>query len=149
VSQHIILASFCESLDIRKSLHETFVVGNHDSDLCLLQHDFRDPHPVWSRVLLPRQILAAMPLEPVENGPLEIGDVFWFQFQKGLQVSAAIGIESATSLRSSQRQAFEELDAKFAEKRKGRRELVAGSWLNTLKAELALNLIQITSTDNP
>jgi hypothetical protein len=90
-----------------------------------------------------------MQTEPLEDGLLETGDVAFFELQGGSGRQWILDIESAMSLRSSQRQAFEELDAKFAEKRKGRRELVAGSWLNTLKAELALNLIQITSTDNP
>jgi hypothetical protein len=43
-----------------------------------------------------------MQIEPLEDGMMEIGDVFRFQFQKGFWVIAAIVIEIATSLRSSQ-----------------------------------------------
>jgi hypothetical protein len=88
-----------------------------------------------------------MYLEPVENGTLEGVYVAFFEFQGGSGGRCKFVTESATSLRSSQWHAFEELDAEAAENRKGRRELVVGSWLNPLKAELAQYLIQITSSD--
>ncbi len=58
--QHLIQGRRRERLHVGKPRHEALVVGNHRGDLGLLQHHLRHPHPVGRRVLLPRQIVAAM-----------------------------------------------------------------------------------------
>ena len=56
-----------------------------------------------------------MYLEPVENGTLEGVYVAFFEFQGGSGGRCKFVTESATSLRSSQWHAFEELDAESAD----------------------------------
>ena len=58
---------FGERSHIRKALHEAVVIGNDRVDLSLLQHDFRYPHPVRRALLLPRQVFAAVLVEPDEQ----------------------------------------------------------------------------------
>ena len=49
---------------IRKPRDEALEIRLHRLDLRLLQHDFRDPDPIWRRIRLPGQVTAAMGLEP-------------------------------------------------------------------------------------
>ena len=44
-----------------------FEVRNHRCDLRLLQHHLRDPHAIRGARMLPRQILAAVSIEPREH----------------------------------------------------------------------------------
>ena len=46
VMQHQIYIGICQAVNVLEGVQETFVIGYNRSDLCLLQHDFRNPHPV-------------------------------------------------------------------------------------------------------
>ena len=62
----------------RETLHEALIIGDDGADLRLLQHDFRDPDPIWSGVDLPRQILAPGLLKPCQQPGLQpFGGVAW------------------------------------------------------------------------
>src|SRR5277367_5810035 len=54
-------------MHVRKSRHEAFVVRDHGTDLRLLQHHLRHPHPIRGGILLPGQVVAPMNLEPREQ----------------------------------------------------------------------------------
>ena len=51
----------------RKPRHEALVVRDHGGNLGLLQHDLGHPYPVGRGVVLPRQIMAAVHIEPGEQ----------------------------------------------------------------------------------
>lgn len=72
VMQHVIHRRTRQRLHVRKTLHEAFEVRNHGADLGLLQHDFRYPDAVRRDLLLPGQVLAAVPVVPAEHGALEL-----------------------------------------------------------------------------
>src|SRR5690606_4108899 len=61
-----------QCLHIGEALHEAFEVRNDGADLGLLQHDLRYPDAVWRDLLLPGQVLAAVPVVPAEHGALEL-----------------------------------------------------------------------------
>lgn len=65
--EHIILGSRCQSPDIRKGLDKFQIVRNHGRDLSLLQHDLRYPPAVRIPGLLPREIMPAMLLLPLNQ----------------------------------------------------------------------------------
>ena len=56
-----------EIADGREPVHKPLVVRHHGENLGLLQHDFRDPNTVGRGVLLPGQVFAPVPVEPVEQ----------------------------------------------------------------------------------
>jgi len=51
-----------------KTGQKALEIREDDGNLGLLEHDLRDPHPIGSRVPLPGQVLAAMPVEPGQQG---------------------------------------------------------------------------------
>src|SRR5262245_7946489 len=53
--------------DVGEALHEHVVVRDDRAYLCLLQHDLRDPYAIGRGVALPRQMLAAVLVEPPEE----------------------------------------------------------------------------------
>jgi len=64
--QHFVFRGGGQGLDRRQRGHEPVEVVQHGADLGLLQHDFRDPHPVRGDALLPGQVVAAMVVIPVQ-----------------------------------------------------------------------------------
>jgi len=66
VMKNVIDMRVRQHIYIRKRLHEPEKIGSNSLDLRLLQHDLGNPHPIWRRVVLPRQVIAATSLEPVQ-----------------------------------------------------------------------------------
>ena len=69
--QDFVLGRRGQCLDVGQRCHETVEVTEHGADLGLLQHDFRDPHPVGGDALLPGQVLATVTVVPVEDRAVE------------------------------------------------------------------------------
>lgn len=67
VVQHFVYGGIRQRYHIGKARHETLVIRDHSGDLGLLQHDFGDPDPIGSLLLLPGQGLAAVELVPVQH----------------------------------------------------------------------------------
>src|SRR5687768_8520030 len=65
--QHVIECGGRKTFYIRKKLHESQVVGNHCTNLGLLQHDFRYPDSVWIAGALPRQMVAPVAFLPTDQ----------------------------------------------------------------------------------
>ncbi|MNP15218.1 hypothetical protein D3C76_1075660 [compost metagenome] len=64
--QHFVLGRRGQGLDRRQRRHEPVEVIQHGADLGLLQHDFRDPHPIRGDALLPGQVVTAVAVEPFQ-----------------------------------------------------------------------------------
>ena len=64
----LVLGCCCQFGHSGKVLQELLVVGQYGAHLCLLQHDFRQPHAVRILGVLPRQMVAAMKLLPSHHG---------------------------------------------------------------------------------
>ena len=71
VVQHLVDGGISQCHHIGEACHKTLVIGDHGSDLSLLQHDLRDPDPVRGLLLLPGQGFAAMKLVPLQNPACE------------------------------------------------------------------------------
>src|SRR5215831_14613186 len=56
-----------QRFDVGEPLHESFEVGDYGRNLGLLQHHLGDPYAIRRARLLPRQVLATMFVEPVEQ----------------------------------------------------------------------------------
>ena len=69
--QHVVERHGRERRDRRKAPHETLVERNHGADLRLLQHDLGDPDGVRRAGVLPREIVAAVRVEPREQSRRE------------------------------------------------------------------------------
>jgi hypothetical protein len=67
VMQYLVERRGGQRVHIREVRHETLKIGNDGVDLSLLQHDFRDPHAIGRRVLLPWQMMASAVGKPVQN----------------------------------------------------------------------------------
>ena len=67
VAEHIIHGGFGQGMDVREAFHERFEVGDNGGYLGLLQHDFRDPHPVGVPVVMPRQVMPAVAVVPLQQ----------------------------------------------------------------------------------
>ena len=64
VFEHRIQRRLRQRRDLRKRFKKASVIGNDGRDLCLLQHDFRQPHPIGITPPLPGQIMATLLLLP-------------------------------------------------------------------------------------
>ena len=62
--EHLVLGRGCELLNGRILCNETQEIRDHRLHLGLLQHDFRQPHPVGRLVLLPGQVVPTMLFKP-------------------------------------------------------------------------------------
>ncbi len=71
--QHFILRRLRQRRNVRKRRHKALEVGNHCLHLSLLEHYLRYPHTVRVDPLLPRQVVASVDVEPVENAQVEVG----------------------------------------------------------------------------
>src|SRR5262249_55537609 len=56
-----------EGANSREALDEALVVGNDGGDLRLLQHDFGHPDAIGGAVVLPWEVVTAVPGMPVEE----------------------------------------------------------------------------------
>src|SRR5262249_13226259 len=65
--QHFIDGCVGQRAHIGKALHEALIVGNDGGNLSLLQHDLRDPHAIRRAVVLPGQIVTALPAVPLNE----------------------------------------------------------------------------------
>ena len=70
--QYIIQRSLCEIGKCGKALHKALEVGDDRGNLSLLQHDLGDPDTIGCDGLLPRQILAAVAIKPIQYPCCEI-----------------------------------------------------------------------------
>ena len=69
--QHAVEARRRERFNIGKTHKEAFEVGDDSRDLRLLEHDFGNPDGIRIATALPRQLLAPVPVVPVEQPAAE------------------------------------------------------------------------------
>ena len=65
--EYVVTWRIGKALHGRKPRHKALVVIDDGSDLGLLQHNLRNPHPIWSDVLLPGQVFATSDVEPCQQ----------------------------------------------------------------------------------
>ena len=65
--QHLVRGRGRERQDVGEARHEALIIGNDRAHLRLLQHDFRDPHPVGAALALPGQVMTARARVPGEQ----------------------------------------------------------------------------------
>ena len=56
VFEYRILPRPSEFFNRGKAFHEPIEIRHNRGDLCLLEHDLRNPHRIWRAILTPRQI---------------------------------------------------------------------------------------------
>ena len=66
-----------ECIDGCEARHEAFEVGYDGGDLSLLQHYLRDPDAIGRAVGLPRQVMTAVLIEPVQKLLREESFIAW------------------------------------------------------------------------
>ena len=75
--QYGLLVPVSKCLDRGETLHPAAVVWNRGLYTCLLEHDLRDPHPVWLPALSPWEIapvgIIVLQEEPPKSGRVREG----------------------------------------------------------------------------
>src|SRR5690606_16208443 len=97
--QDFIFRRVGQGLDGGQGCHEPIEITEYGGDLGLLQHDFRNPHPVRRDALLPRQIFAAMLVIPRQHGRAEL--LGTHRLNKPLRASLSSGLTLSPSFSSS------------------------------------------------
>ena len=95
--EHVVERRRRQRGDIRQCRDETLEVGNHHPHLRLLQHDFRQPHPVRRARMLPGQVVAAGDVEPGQQVSRRNGR----RSLRFRRAPATIGSSNSTSTPSS------------------------------------------------
>src|SRR5690554_2814157 len=71
VAEYLVYRRFCQGVDVRKADHKSLEVGDNGGYLGLLEHDLRDPYPIRVPVIVPRQVMPAVGVVPVQKTPGE------------------------------------------------------------------------------